>query len=242
MRIAPLLAALLLAPLAGAPGTQDVVVHVRIEGAWAHVWEGEVRLGPTFTLQASSGKVHTLPGPTPLQALVEAARIAGLDLEVSDAYSDFVVRSVEGEAWYDTRWWDYRVDWIEPNYGAQAQWLAWGPPLQQGSAVLWYVDTFGTTPLRLTPRAAAPGPPCLHVAQVESLAVEVVHNPGQPWPPALWRPVPLARLAGAVPGIVVGGVGTGFAQAEGPYWADEQALPLTPLVHYVRSPRAIADC
>lgn len=239
MHRAALLAVALLAPLAAAGGTDGVRVHMRVEGAWAHVLDAEVELPATYTLVASnSGRTYTLDARTPLAALVLAAREAGLALEVSDEYADFVVKAVAGETWYDTKWWDYRVDWVEPNYGAQAQWLAWGPPLIDGAEVLWYVDQAGMTPLRMAPVAAAPEP-CADAVLVETPAIDVVHQPGQPWPQVLWKPVPLARLAGAVQGPVVAGVGAGFG-FQGDFWAEEQPLPVAPLVHYIRSQRAPA--
>lgn len=241
---APLLAALLLAPLApAASGGEDaLLVHVRIEGAYAQLWSGEVALGDAYTLVASGGRTHTLDARTPLGALAAAAEKAGLALEVSDEYSDFVVRGVAGEAWYSTQWWDYRVDWVEPNYGAQRHWLAWGPGLRDGSEVLWYVDRSGMTPLRAAPLASAPGPPCWHALRVETLALDVQHQPGQPWPPVAWRPAPLARVAGSASGPVAAGLGLAASQGAGEAWAEEQPLPVAPLVHYIRSPRVALPC
>lgn len=240
-----LLAALTLLPMTTPALAQDAVeVQVRIEGAYGQIWSGRVNLEGTFDLTATSGRTHTLEARTPLGAIVAAGRAGGPALQVTDEYSDFVVLGVAGEYWYDTRWWDYRVDWVEPNYGAQVQWLAWGEPahpLRDGAEVLWYVDTFAMTPLRAKPLATVPGAPCAHALFAETLLADPVHNPGQPWPPLVWRPVQAARVAGAAQGQVAAGIGVGFGGA-GQAWVEEQPLPLTPLVHYIRSPRLALAC
>lgn len=239
-----LAAVLLLAlPFAASGSPADAaLVHVRVEGAWEHLWSGAVTLEGTYALTAgNSGRTYALDARTPLGALVAAAREGGFSLDVSDEFSDFVVLAIAGDAWFGAHWWDYRVDWVEPNYGPQQQWLAWRPPLADGTEVLWYLDAIGTTPLRLAPLAGAAGPPCAQLARVDRPAVDTVHQPGQPWPQPVWGPVPAARLAGAVQGPVVAGAGLGFGAA-GAFWAEEQPLPLAPLVHYIRSPLTTTTC
>lgn len=243
---APLLAALILVSpgLAWAVDNAPLHVHVRVEGNYQHVWEGTVELDAVFTLVASSGRSYELPARTPLGALAAAAREAGMPLSVSDEFTDFVVLAVAGEAWWDLRWWDYRVNWVHTNYGAQVQWLAWGPGLQDGDSVLWYVETFGSTPLRLTGAGPAvqTGSTCSRAFLTESPAFDPAHNPGQPWPSLLWRPAQLARLRGASESPAPAGAALATAGESGWLWAEEHPLPYYLLYTYVRSNRAWLAC
>lgn len=237
------LAGLLLvsSPLAGLADEAPPRVPVRIEGNYEQLWSGEVQLPPTFQLTATSGKVYALDARTPLGALAAASRAAGLALEVTDEYADFKALSVAGEYWFGTTWWDYRVNWVQTSYGEQSQWLAWGPPLQEGDAVLWYVEGLGTAPLRMTDLAPLPGA-CARPELVEVPALDVQHQPGQPWPSLQWRPAHLARLAGGASGPVVAGVGVAVGSVAGWVWAEEHPLPASLLQHFIRSPRSWLPC
>jgi len=245
MRAALGLAALLLcmAWSASAPAEPAPLrVHVRVEGAWAQLWSGWVELAPTYTVVAeNSGRSYTLDARTPLGAL----QATGLPLAVTDAYDDLVVVAVAGEAWWATRWWDYRVNWVQTGYGNQAQWLAYGPGLHDGDEVLWYPEAFGSTPLRLTdvgPAFGLPDGSCARAERVETLAADVAHEPGQPWPPVVWEPAPLSRLEGAAAQPVVGGATVARAPQPGLLWAAEEALPGGVPYHPIRSERSLIDC
>ena len=234
------------APMAAGSEAAPLVVHVRVEGKYALLWEGDVALGETFTLvAANSGRAHTLPARTPLGALWAAAQQGGFALEVSDGYSDFVALRVAGEYWWGTWWWDYRVDWVQTNYGAQAQWLAWGPALRDGASVLWYPETAGSTPLRLTAVGPALGAgPCARAQLVEAPLLDPLHQPGQPWPELTWRPAQLARLRthdGSEAPVALG-AGVALVEAPGWVWADDLPLPGPAAWHYVRSPRSWLPC
>lgn len=244
---AVLLAATLLAPLlAAAAGGENPVVHVRIEGGYAQLWSGTVALPATYTFVAEGGRTHTLDARTPLGALHAAAQAAGLELTIRDEYDDFEAVSVGGEYWWDVKWWDFRVDWVQTNYGPQEQWLDARGALPAGAEVLWYVEQPGSIPLRLAPLAPAQGlgPLCAQPVLAETLLLDPLHQAGQAWPQLTWRPAPLSRLDGPAGNEqpTPAGVGAALALTPGWVWGEEMPLPVGLLHHYIRSARLWLDC
>ncbi|HEV8359376.1 MAG TPA: hypothetical protein VGR28_02865 [Candidatus Thermoplasmatota archaeon] len=238
-----LLAGLLLAPLA-ASADAPLQVHVRVEGNWAHLWEGWVSLDGTYTFTAESGRVHTQDARTPLGALHAAAQLAGMALIIRDEYDDLEPVSVQGEYWWDAKWWDYRVGWVQTNYGPQQQWLDARGPLRDGDDVLWYVEQPGSTPLRVAALGPAVGPgPCVQAVLVTAPLLDPLHETGQPWPELTWRPAQLARLRSSE-GASPAPAGIGVAALGGVGWAfaEEEPLPAGLWYHYVRSARLPVEC
>jgi hypothetical protein len=242
MRAAALLALALAAPALAAPSDAPTV-HVRVEGFHAQVWSGEVTLPASYTFVAEGGAAHTQDGRTPLGALWAASQQAGFGLDIRDEYDDLEPIRIAGEAWWEAKWWDYRVNDVQTNYGPQQQWLAAGPSLANGDEVLWYVEQPGMTPLRLSLLAQAGRGPCAVAARVEQPVLDPLVQAGQPWPTLTWGPAPLARLGGAGGDApAVAGAGWGVVTEPGPLWAEEQPLPVGLLIHYVRSERAAVAC
>lgn len=228
--VAVVVAAALVGPIpafagdAGASGTAadgdeaPIEVTVRIEGPDATIWTGTVALDGTYSLTAdTSGETYTLDARTPLGALHAAAEAGGFDLYVSDdfASTDFDVRAVAGAWEAGTWWWDYRVNWVATYYGDQHGWLTYGPGLADGDRVLWYLETTGSRPLRLTVDAAeavpgagsgAPGPDGVASFRVEWPLVDPFHRPGKPWPTQVWTPAHAAHLTGDVEAEAPAGV------------------------------------
>lgn len=233
-------------PPALAAGAAGPHVHVRIEGRHAQLWDGWVELPATFTFTGSyTGRLHTVPGNTPLGALWAAAQQAGMALDITDQFSDFVAWNVSGEFAWGATYWNYRVDWVQTNYGEQGQWLAWGAPkhpIVDGGEVLWYVELPLDSPLHLTDLGPVAGSgPCARAELVQTLALDEQHEPGRDWPRVVWAPVPLATLAGASDTPVVAGAGVAVASRSGPVWADEAALPAS-AGHSIRSERSWLPC
>lgn len=243
-----LLAVLLLVPFAGAPSaggerSEAIEVEVRIEGHYRHVWSGAVQLAGTYTFVAESGRTHTLDARTPLGALHAAAQAAGLELTLRDEYDDFEAVSVGGEFWWDVKWWDFRVDWVQTNYGPQGQWLDARGPLPEGASVLWYVEQPGSIPLHLEPLAPPAGPgPCAQPFEIETLVLDSLHQAGQPWPQLTWRPAELVRLNGASLVPAPTGVAVAFASEAGWEWAEAEPMPVGLLFHPIRSERVWVAC
>lgn len=201
-------------PPADASGTGDaggddaVEVQVRVEGPEATIWIGTVTLAGTYDLTAdTSGETYTLDAHTPLGALHAAAEAGGFDLHVSDdfASTDFDVQAVARVWEAGTWWWDARVNWVSTYYGNQRGWSTYGPDLADGDRVLWYLETTGSKPLRLTADAATgspasdgPGPDGVAAFRVEWPLVDPFHRPGKPWPTQVWTPAHAAHLTGDV--------------------------------------------
>lgn len=193
------------APGAAAAGAEDDVleVTVRIEGPAGTIWSGPVTLEGTYLLtETSSGRSYELEARTPLGALHAASQTGGFSLRVDDAFAaaDFTVEAVDGVREQGIYWWDYRVDLKATYYGAQHQWLDHGPGLQDGDEVLWYLETTGSRPLRLTvdAQAGAPGTGSGAASlRVEWPLVDAHHRAGTPWPPTqLWLPAHATRIVG----------------------------------------------
>ncbi|MCA1814096.1 MAG: hypothetical protein LC624_09125 [Halobacteriales archaeon] len=228
--------------LASVPaGAQDLRVHVRVEGRQQTWFDGWVPLRDAFPLVATSGRAYTLDAHTPLGALAAT----GLALRVSDEFDDLEPLAVQGEYAWDTAWWDYRVDWVQTNYGPQSQWLAGGAPahaLADGSELLWYVARHFETPLHVTALSPGIGPgPCAQAVEVQTLALDVNHEAGQPWPPVAWTPAALAALRGSTSPWAVAGAGLAVVEGSGDVWAEEPALPLA-ATHLTRSERIAMAC
>jgi hypothetical protein len=231
-----LLPALLL--LALTASAQGVHVHVRVEGRQQTWFDGWVALPDRYELTASSGHAHDLDARTPLGALWAT----GLPLDVSDEFPDLEALEVAGEYAWDTAWWDYRVDWVQTDYGPQAQWLAAGAPVHpvaDGSEVLWYVSRHFESPLHATP--LGPAAACAQAVQVQTLALDENHEAGQAWPPVVWAPMPVAQLRGSAVPTVAGGVGVVLVSSSGPVWAEEASLPVA-VTHATRSERVDVPC
>jgi hypothetical protein len=232
------------APMPASADPTEVHVYVRVEGWSQRIWSGWVTLPANFTLNASSGASHTLNGSTPLAALWAAAQEGGFSLGVSDAFEDFVVQAIAGQVHWDTRWWNYRVDWVQTDYGAHAQWLGWGAPahpIVDGAEVLWFVQTPVSLPLRMTDAGPALGGAgaCSRAELVETLAADVRHDAEQPWPSVTWAPAPAALLKpGNTP--VLAGFGTATVAGSGWVWAEEPSAS-SPM-HFVRSDRSWLEC
>ena len=242
-RAAGALLALLLAAPAVAMHSDTIEVRVRVEGAWQQVWSGAVELPARYTFTSERGVQRTVEGDTPLGALWAASQQAGFALVIRDEYDDLEPVRVAGEAWWDARWWDYRVDFVQTNYGPQSQWLTGGHALAAGDEVLWYVEQPGMTPLRLAPLATVGPGPCAIAARVEQPAVDPLVQAGQAWPELVWGPAPLARFAGAAGEVpMVGGAGAAVLLEGGPVWADEQPLPVGLPAHFIRSERWSVAC
>lgn len=185
---------------AGDAADGAVDVTVRVEGPDATVWTGTVTLEGTYDLTAdTSGETYTLEARTPLGALHAAAGAGGFDLYVNDdfASTDFTVEAVEDVWRSGVWWWDYRVNWVATYYGNQRGWLAHGPGLEEGDRILWYLETTGSRPLRLTVDAAqgvpvqggpGPGPDGAAAVRIEWPLVDPFHRPGKPWPTQVWLP------------------------------------------------------
>jgi hypothetical protein len=243
MRALLLSALLLLLALHGAAAEPDIRVHVRVEGSAQQLWSGWVTLGTSYTLTASSGRSYALEARTPLGALQAASRQAGLALDVTDEFEDLVALSIGGEYHWDVHWWDYRVDWVRTDYGAQRQWTAFGQPvwpIAEGSHVLWYVDGPLMSIFRMSDLGPALGAgPCARAELVEAPVLDPRHDPGAAWPQVTWGPAPTARLAGSLVEPVVAGAGLAASGQAAWVWAEPQRLPV---VEHVRSERAWLPC
>lgn len=244
---AALVAALLAAsaPVVADDGDDPVEIHVRIEGPADHgtIWVGNVSLSGSFELTAStSGGTYTLDQQTPLGALHAAAEQGDLDLRVGDdfASSDFTVHAIDGAWVHGAFWWDYRVDWVRTYYGNQRGWLEHGPGLEDGDRVLWYLETTGSKPLRLSASAQAPPGPTPHAPdgaatfRVEWPVVDPSHRPGKPWPTLVWGPAHATEIVGDVDAPAPAGAAA-VPLEEGSYRSKAVADPGAWPVHTVRS-------
>jgi hypothetical protein len=89
---------------------------------------------------------------------------------------------------------------------------------------------------------AAPSGSCLQPELVETLAADVLHQPGQPWPPVLWRPVHAAVLRGSLVQPVLAGAGVAAVEAPGGVvWAEDVVASLGP-ARFIRSEAAWVPC
>lgn len=169
-----------------------LALHVRVEGRNSHIWDGFVFLEGPVNVTATGGTNYSLEPTTPLAALVAASRSGGFRLGVSDwnVDLDFTVAKVGEEYWDDgSHWWEYRVNYVATYYGVHKQWIRYGPPLQDGDEVLWYVDDFDMVhPLRLGFPDQPPSKPGLgRLAFVEAAFPDLQHRAGASWPEQTWR-------------------------------------------------------
>lgn len=243
---AALVAALLAAsaPVVADGGDDPVEVQVRIEGPADHgtIWIGNVTLSGTYELTAdTSGETYTLDQKTPLGALHAAAEKADLDLQVSDdfASSDFTVQAID-RCWADgIFWWSYRVNWVKTYYGNQRGWVQYGPGLEDGDRILWYMKTTGSKPLKLSGTAQAPPGPTRRAPdgaaafRVEWPVADPSHRPGKPWPTLAWGPAPATEIVGDVDAPAPAGAAV-VPLEEGAYRSKAIADDAWPL-HTVRS-------
>jgi hypothetical protein len=234
-----LLALALLAPLAAADAG-GLHVHVRVEGRAQTWFDGWVQVPDAYTLTALSGRSYALDARTPLGALWAT----GLALGISDEFDDLEPLNVSGEFAWDTGWWDYRVDWVQTDYGPQQQWLSGGAPvhpLADGSEVLWYVARHNESPLHLTALGPEAGSgPCAQAVQIQTLAVDENHEAGQPWPPVAWAPAPAVAMRGSA-ALLGAAAGASLLAGPGQGWAEEMPLPVA-VLHWTRSERLDVPC
>ena len=122
-----------------------VTVTVRVEGATATIWSGEVTFS-TSTITDKQGDTHNVDHPTALGALNEAANAGGFSYVVSSAWGPLgFVEEVAGEANSGMDGWKYRVNWVDAGIAAVDY------TLSDGDEVLWYYGTWGgSLALRLT--------------------------------------------------------------------------------------------
>lgn len=225
----------------------ELLVHVRVEGASATVFRGWVPVPEALSVAAyDSGKTYAIHGHTPLGALLAAARAGGFEVLVTDEFldMDFSVDAVAGEWGRGPRWWDYRVNYVATYYGNHFGWLAFGPGLETGDEVLWYLEGVGVRPLRA--RALPLAPPgeggCLEELGVEVPFPDLQHRAGQPWPSVVWKPADAAELRGAWRAPVVGGHAVLLVPRGGGHvWAEEPNLPVVE-APAVRSDRLFLHC
>lgn len=199
------LLALVLFLAAGAPANAEtpLAVHVRVEGAWDTLWEGEVDASGYVAFTAyNSGGTHTIEAHTPLGVLLRAAEAGGFEVLVTDAWvpgGDFTVDQVAEERWAGAIWWDYRVNLVQTYYGAHFGWLEHGPGLAAGDRVLWYPEATGSRPLRLTAQTTDEGiPGGVAAFAAEWAIVDPPHQPGRSWPTQVWTAAHAARIVGDV--------------------------------------------
>ena len=147
-------------------------VNVRVEGAKATLFEGDVSVGPG-RLTSTSGEDrgshlcnvagnggNGAPAATPTGALLAASelplgdRLGPLALEWYSSFSDFLVGSIGGEAPSGNNYWELSVNWQVAEVGGC------GVALKKGDQVLWAVSDGATPALRLkAPKVARKGRP-----------------------------------------------------------------------------------
>ncbi len=142
-------------------------VNVRVEGAKATLFEGDVSVGPG-RLTSNRGKDrgshlcnvaanggNGAPAATPTRALLAAAelplgdRLGPLGLEWYGSFNDFLVGSIGGEAPTGDNYWELSVNWQVAEVGGC------GVALKNGDEVLWAVSNGSTPALRLDAPAVA---------------------------------------------------------------------------------------
>ncbi|MDP4603750.1 MAG: DUF4430 domain-containing protein [Solirubrobacteraceae bacterium] len=147
-------------------------VNVRVEGAKATLFEGNVAVS-AGKLTSNTGEDRSShlcnvaanggsgpPAATPTRALQAASenalgdRLAPLSFEWYASFSDFLIGSIGGEAPTGDNYWELSINWKVAELGGCAV------ALKKGDKVLWAVSD-GTSPaLRLdAPRVARKGRP-----------------------------------------------------------------------------------
>lgn len=132
-------------------GTQEVSVHVRVEGQNGTIWRGEVTVTESNIMADNSGETYHLSKPTALGALDEAStHEQHFPYYVTDAYGALFISSVDGEENEGTSGWMYRVNYYSPNVGAGEFILdETTPPEPPHGEVLWYYGAWTDLPLKI---------------------------------------------------------------------------------------------
>ncbi len=145
-------------------------VGVRVEGASATLFEGDVAVSPgrltsnmgedrsSHLCNVTANGASGAPAATPTRALQAASenalgdRLSPLGLEWYASFSDFLVGSIGGEAPSGDKYWELSVNWKVAQLGGC------GIALKKGDKVLWAVSDGATPSLRLVaPKTARKG-------------------------------------------------------------------------------------
>jgi len=120
------------------PIGEGYIVDVRVEGSSATVWAGKVFVSSTH-ITDDQGTVHYIPEPTAIGALSQASKAGGFPFIVHNYAFGLFVSSINNEAGSGASGWEYRVNWVMAQVGADSFVLQkTTPPDPPHTGVLWY--------------------------------------------------------------------------------------------------------
>ncbi len=122
-----------------------ITVNVRVEGATATIWSGNVTFS-TSSITDKQGDTNNIDHPTALGALAAAASEGSFSFVVDSQWGALgFVESVNGELPVYPAGWKYRVNWVDA--GIPAKDFA----LSDNDTVMWYYGVYGgSLAMRLT--------------------------------------------------------------------------------------------
>jgi hypothetical protein len=127
-------------PIAPSKSSQ-VTVSLRIEGESENLLSTQVTIGPS-KISDKKGRLHPSPFPTPLSAVVAAAKKTGIEHNLEQSGETLYLTRLGNES----NGWQYRVNDILPMIPAHDY------QLKSGDEVIWFYDYNGCkSPLRILP-------------------------------------------------------------------------------------------